>query len=422
MRSLVVVLFLTVASTVVLADDRRLSLEEIKRFAVSQNLSLKAAEAEIREAAAQTTQYRSNYYPRMAVVAGPEILQEDLTTSAEALTYLEAKWNLFRGSLDRVQIQVSEINEQILRSALKKAQFEVELEVEALFYRHLSTSEKIKAHDQSLQLNERHRQLLRRKQGSGLASQADVMEFELRDSYLKSAVSNLVQEREEARIGLVRLMGPSIQSRFEPVGSLPHVHLKRSLSAFLEQINSTSEAVQMASLRSASASIEARSARAMWFPQIDLEARYGRLPVDVASSAPAFHGILALRWELFSGFETTSRIAELKARVERNESEFRQKILSTMTAAEVNYLKLKSLQEQVHVEEGNEERAQKYYSAVLDEYRRGLKNGADLKSAEATLLDARNRAIDFKFAFIDTKIKLERDIGLYVETDVHKEN
>jgi outer membrane protein TolC len=93
-----------------------------------------------------------------------------------------------------------------------------------------------------------------------------------------------------------------------------------------------------------------------------------------------------------------------------------------MTAAEVNYLKLSSLQDRVHVEEGNEERAGKYYNVILDEYRRGLKNGADLKNAEATLLEARNRSVEFKYAFIDTKIKLEREIGLYIETSPHTEN
>ncbi len=92
-----------------------------------------------------------------------------------------------------------------------------------------------------------------------------------------------------------------------------------------------------------------------------------------------------------------------------------------MTAAELSYTKLNSLQERVHAEEGNESRAQRYYSAVLDEYRRGLKNGADLKNAEAALLESQVRAAEYKYAFINTKNKLERDIGVFIETESHEE-
>ena len=162
-----------------------------------------------------------------------------------------------------------------------------------------------------------------------------------------------------------------------------------------------------------------KSARAGWLPSVDIETRYGRLSQDIMDTAPAFEGTLLFKWEVFSGFDTTAKIAEATARTSRLENEFKQRLLTTMTDAEVNYLKLNSIQERVHVELDNENRAARFYNAVTDEYKRGLKNGSDLKNAEAALLEARIRSTDFKYAFIDTKNKLERGVGLFIETEPH---
>jgi outer membrane protein TolC len=401
------------------SQNAKLTLDDVKKFAVVNNFGIKAADAEIQEIRAQTQQRKSLFYPRLSFTAGPEIHQDPTINRPEALFFIEGSWNIFRGSQDRILTELSLLNEQVAESGRRKAQFELELEIEGLFYAYLNASSKIRFYDASLELNERHRRLMRIKQQSGMASQADMMEFELRESYIKSSMASLKQEREEARLGLVRLMGPKIEAGFEPYGALPHVHLKRSLEEFLSRINTNSESVKAASLTAAGGAVSQRAARAGWLPTVDVDARYGRLSQDVANAAPAFEGTLLFRWEMFSGFETTAKISEAKAKRERLDAEFRQKLLTTMTAAEVNYLKLNSIQERVHFEIDNEKKAVKYYEAVAEEYKRGVKNGLDLKNAEVMLLESRIRATDFKFAFIDTKNRLEKEVGLFIETEAH---
>ena len=402
-------------------EGRRLSLADVKKFALANNFRIKAAEAEIQENRARTEQRRSGLYPKLSLVLGPEIRQEDGKDNSVAMAYAEASWNIFRGSEDRIAIELSELDERVAESSRRKLQFELELEIEGLFYRYLSVSAKLEFYEKAIDLNEKHSQLMRRKQSSGMASRADLMEFSLRESYLKSELSSLTQQREEARLGLIRLMGPTVGTNFRPVGTVPHVHLKQNLVAFLERVNSTSESVKSASLQAAAGAIGAKGARAGWLPTLDASARYGSLPQDLAATAPALDAALVLRWQFFSGFETRGKIAEARARADRLEFELKQKLLTAMTEAEVSYLKLGSLQERVHVEEGNEEKAKEYYAAVLEEYRRGLKNGYDLKSAEAYLLEARLRAADFTYEFIDTKNRLERDVGIFIETQPHTE-
>lgn len=399
-------------------EAEKLSLEDIKRYAVGHNFGLKAAAAAADEAQAVTVQKRSAFFPKLSVVAGPDVRSEPKRNTSETLAHFEGKWNLFRGSSDKLEFEISELNSQIASSAKRRAQFELELDVESLFYLHLINTAKLNGYRAASELNDKHRQLIRRRQQSGMASQADVMEFELRDSYLKSEMSSLTQVRDEARMGLSRLMGPNISS-FEPVGRLPHTHLKLPVQVFLSKINSTSEPVKQASLASAAGAVAHKQSHANWFPSIDAEARYGKLSQDIASGNPAFQGLLLMKWEFFSGFETNGKIAEARARATRLENEFRQKLLSTMSDAEISYSRLLSIQERVHVEESNEARAEKYYAAVLDEYRRGIKNGADLKVAEDSLLQARIRASDFRYKFLEDKLRLERAIGFLIETIPH---
>lgn len=418
-RSLTLAFGIHASLSIAQAEPPKLTLDDVKKFAVAHNFGIQAADAEILEIRAQTRQRRSQFYPRLNITAGPELHQDPTLNRPEALFFLEGSWNLFRGSQDRIATELSELNERIAESSRRKAQFELELEIESLFYSHLNSTAKIRHYENSLELNKKHRNLMRIKQQSGMASQADMMEFELRDSYIRSAITSLKQEREEARLGLVRLMGPKLEAGFEPFGSLPHVHLKRSLNDFLSRINTNSESVKSASLRAASGAISQKAARSGWLPSIDVDARYGRLSQDIVSNAPGFEGTLLFKWEMFSGFETTAKIAEAQARTSRLEYDLKQRLLTTMTAAEVNYLKLNTIQERVHVEIDNEQRAEQYYSAVVDEYRRGVKNGMDLKNAETTLLEARVRATDFKYAFIDTKNRLEKEIGLFIETQPH---
>lgn len=419
LKYLFVILFLWSFSLFAQAENR-LTIEDIKKFALANNFGVKAINEELEEVKAQTIQKRSVFFPNLSLIAGPEIKTQDNKNDSNTLGYLSGQWSIFRGSQDRVELEISDLNEQIVENNKLKAEFELELEIENLFYQYLYKVTKIKFYQKSVELNQKHKQLIKQKKASGMASQADVMEFELRESLLNSEISSLNQEKEEAKLGLIRLMGPSLQTDFEPFGDLPHLHVKKQSAEFLSQINSTSGSVKSSSLNAAVGSLNLKQSRFAWLPTIDLEMKYGKLPLELAQSYPAFEGAVLLKWNLFSGFATNGKIAESSARANKLEFEFRQRLLTAMTEAEVNYSKLISIQERVHVESGNEIRAEKYYKAVVDEYRRGIKNGADIKAAEELLLLSRTRNAEFRYQFIDNKIRLEKSIGLKVDTIDHE--
>ncbi len=393
-----------------------LTIEDIKKYALANNFGVKAISQELNEAKAQTTQKRSSFFPNFSFIAGPEIQTYDSKSESSTMGYLSGEWNVFNGSRDRIELEISEFNEKIIEVEISKKQFELELEIENLFYLYLYKLSKFKYYKKSLELNLKHKKLINQKKFSGLASAADVMEFEIRDSILNSEINSLVQEMQETKLGLIRIMGQGLQTNFEPIGDLPHLHVEKQLSDFLSQINSTSGFIKKSSYLAAMGSLSLKQSRFSWIPKIDLQMKYGKLPMELSTQFPAFEGAFLLKWNFFSGFETTGKIAEAQARVNRLNYEFQQKLLDNMSDAEINYSKLISIQDRVHAEEGNELRAEKYYNVIINEYRQGVKNGADLKAAEELLLSSRIRNAELKYQFIDNKIKLEKSIGLRIDT------
>ncbi len=69
------------------------------------------------------------------------------------------------------------------------------------------------------------------------------------------------------------------------------------------------------------------------------------------------------------------------------------------------------IEARVHLEERNEVRAQKYYTTVINEYRRGVRNSTDVKVAAEALYDASLRRESFKYEFLNEKILLERTLS-----------
>lgn len=249
--------------------EYKISLDEIKKFALLNNFGVKAINEEIIEAKAQTIQKRSVFYPILSLNAGPEFLMQEnqLGSQIQTLGYLSGQWNVFHGTQDRITLEISELNEKNLENNRSRIQFELELE--NLFYQVLYKVAKIKYNQESLELNQNHKKLIQQKKASGLASPADIMEFELRDSLLQSEISSIEQEKEEAKLGLIRLLWPSLETSFEPIGELPYLQVQKPLSDFLKQINSTSGSVKSSAFNLSIGLLGLNQTRYGWLPNID---------------------------------------------------------------------------------------------------------------------------------------------------------
>ncbi len=410
--------FLCVTAVAVEEPLTQVTLDDAKQFAVNHNPQVLALRRDVDEKLALVGRARSAFFPTLGVAGGAEYGQGG---QAAPLAFGYASYNFFRGFADTYRSQIANVDHEMAEVKLTQAEFRVGLDVEKQFHLYIFKKTSLAIKTEALKLNQAHRSMAAARRASGISSTSDVMEFDLRDALLRSDVELLKQEIEEARIRFRMLLGEQIGAAIEPVGELQHQHLKGNLMDYLRKLKETSETVKLASRELARASIESKVWLSSWLPQFDVEAQVGYLTLDQRPIPTAGAGIRVValaRFDLFNGFRNTYERREGAAKQMRAEANLKGVLQGALSDTEIGVRRLITIQHRVDLEEQNEERASRYYDAVVAEYRRGIKNSADVKMASDALHEARLRSESFKHDFLDSKIELERAIGTSIDSEV----
>ena len=251
-------------------------------------------------------------------------------------------------------------------------------------------------------------------EASGLLSESDLMEYDPRDSLLQSDIASLRQEEQQAKTALKTLMGSDpLHSDFKVEAKIGHWHVTEPLENLLTRAREENESVLVARKDLGIAEMESKQSNAKWWPEINLEAQAGKIPYAdrYLSNETTFRGNILARWELFSGFDTIWQKRESELKRQKLEKQLKAAEVASISNTEIAWQRIKAIEARVHLEERNEVRAQKYYTTVINEYRRGVRNSTDVKVAAEALYDASLRRESFKYEFLNEKILLERTLS-----------
>jgi len=391
----------------------KIDLEQAKKYAIGHNYEIQALAKEVEESRARITRARANYYPKLGVVGGGDSYMQENNGSSSAVGMLAADLNLFSGFSDSNKLSISQLQAERAEIKLERAKFRTGLEVEFQFHLFLFKKLSIELLNDALKLNEQQQKMAKQKRSAGIASDSDVLEFDLRESLLNSDLHSVKQELEESRTNLKRLLGEEIGSKIEPVGDLQHQHITVKLMDLINRIKQESESVLTAEKNLAIANLESIQWRSQWLPRVDIQGRAGYLPWDMRQGPPGLAAAVGIyaRIDLFSGFDSIAERREGMAKLQGAEASLKNAILSAVTQTEIAYRKIITVQDRVDLESKNLERAKKYYDIVLSEYRRGIKNSMDLKVAAENLYNTKQRRNGYKFEFLSQRIELERALG-----------
>lgn len=400
-----------------------IGLSDAIQYATEHNFGVKALKKDLEVHESEIEVQRSKMLPRLGVVGGFETRPIEDKRKSDSLAYGYATFNIFNGFADQSAQRAAEVQKDISESQYRQGLNDLRLNVEGLFFKYLFKKRTLEFLSESLKLNANHQAAIKRRRASGLVSESEVLEFDLRDSYLRSEMNSITLEMAEIKLNLVRLMGPDLGMAFEPSGEIPHLHLKGSVDDYLGRTREFNEDNKRASLEVETASADLSKERSGWLPKVDLEARVGLLPLDerFTQGGSSYLGLITAKWEFFSGLETRALTSQAQAMLQKRELELKQTLLSAMAGVETAIRKIHSIQQRVDLEEQNEKRSEKLYRSTLAEFSRGVKNSSDVKNAEEGLLEARLRRASFKNEFMETKLDLERKYNIRVETEEIKE-
>lgn len=397
-----------------------MTLEESKNYALTHNRGIKSLRHSLEEAKAKAWRATSAFFPMFGVVGGANTQLSNATNITSQIAYLHGSYNIFNGYKDSNQREIQDISTKNVELELKQKEFWLQLEVEKYFNTFINISITRILNKKSIELNAKLASVAQRRRQAGLGSDADIMEFSLRESSLKANLLILDQKIEEVRIDLRNHLGYELDEKIEPTGNLQHQHVVGVFQNYVNKLEQANPSLEISRNTSTIANIESKNWQSKWLPQINFEAKSGYLELDAKPDgekglSTAF--LLTAKMDLFSGYETRWEKQESLARKMKAEEELQIKKISLSSEIERHFVRLKAIEKTVDLEEKNEVLAEKYYETVLKEYNSGIRNSTDLKMAADLFSEVSLRRVQYKYEFLSSRIELEKALGFSVEVE-----
>lgn len=400
-----------------------LNLAEAKNFAVMHNREVLALRHAAAEAKARAERALAPFFPAFGVTLGGQAQVTPQQNTLEPLGYFYLSYNLFNGYHDSYQHKIAVLEAEKAEIELKHKEHLAGLEVEKYFHDFLFSKAATELKKEAITVNTKLKNAASRRKAAGLGSDADSLEFSLRESILQAELVLLEQKTEEARIGLRKTLGEEIGSQIEPIGKLLHQHLDGDLMSELESLKKANPLLRASARELAIADFQAQSWRSRWLPKIDFEARAGYLENEATvntfrekQSSGTF--LLVAKLELFSGRDAAWQKVEGAAHKLKAEEELKAKLVNLVSEVERLFRRIKAIEQSVDLEALNELRARTYYETVLREYHAGIKNSSDVKAAADLLAETSLRWLRYKYDFLCERIELEKILGVPVATQI----
>ncbi len=375
--------FFVVMSQTLVAED---SLFE-------KNIDVQNKNSEINSLNIEKNMQKSLFYPEVNVVTGlgSEFSKDETETEKGGILYLDSKINLYNGQKDLINLNIN-------RHKVSKARTEKTSEIRkiqimayniALELSSLSEEKKLLAKEK--ENNEKQRTWAKKKVDAGLTTNVELLDFQIKETDLENeiAINNLKIKENETE--LLNLFGNtvSLEQILAQVNTLPPTNETNTKLTLNEKILIEELAIS---------NLELQKSKKNYLPKIDIEAKVGNItPTSKLLSEKNEHQVaLMLTIPLFNGLNTKYEIQQTvndKLIKERNLRNFQSNLSSLI---DLESKKIKLTENLLKNQEESLLKSIKFYDQTINEYRRGIKNSADLISSSDRILELKRKIIELK--------------------------
>lgn len=406
--------FVLVVVTLILSSkafgSTSLTLQEAFSKAGLSNPEIKLSEYDYRASLGSLKAERSVFFPTVGLEGGYQDFDSEQEKISGTYGNIFGEFKFGLGGAEYFQYRAASAEADILKLKKEQTLKYTQWSIETKFSRALYLQESIKLYSVALEQNKTFAQMAKKKKSSGLASDADVIEFDLNEAILRSALEEIRSEHSEAMNDLRLALGLETSSNLELKGNLEHFHISVAVDDLKDKIKQSSYRYKISDLESKRASYLKSSSYSGFLPELTLRATYGRRGMEEPEGPEQTVFVIA-RWELFSGFKDLGNYQKTLALKEKAEYERKLSVINLPAELETEYRKFLALQNRVDLESQNRERSKKYLTTVMNEYKRGVKNSADLKSASTQLLETSLRDLKYRYEGIKQKEILQSIVG-----------
>ncbi len=395
-------------------NEGTLSLEDLIREASAHNLEVAELKAHSRVLQSAWSATTGQLYPEVSLEGGPLASRFAAEKNSGTAAYAKVEWNLFRGGRDWAQRAKAMQDASLAQTQLDQAVAKVSREVARSYYEMLFILESIAIKEAAIELNENQAKLARTKKNSGFTSEADVIEFELKDATLRSDLKRFLLEKDERARELSLLIGyKNPTAEIVVKGHLVRDSRTPKKSVVSQRLENENLEILEAKVEYEQSQADKVIARAGLLPKLDVRGRYGKIESEgrIVAGADNYEVFLTLNVPLFSGFSSVGEVRSSQARVEESAAVLKRTSAQLRATVDGLYAKLASVMERLDLEEKTLVRSELYYKITIGEYRRGVKNSPDMVVAAERLLEARIRNLSYRKEFYLVRLDIEGLVG-----------
>jgi outer membrane protein len=387
----------------------------LKNLVETKNIRVEASKLETEAALERKGSLLRSFLPSIELYGAQEsfkIGKQD--QKSQPLYGVEAKINIFNGGRDLLQSDIRDL--QVQKKTFESARIESEVleEVRNTYWEIIYFINKIELLNSTVKVNADNLKSAQRRISSGVATESDRVEFEMKSVDLNQELLESKLHLEIKIRHIAVLLGFENSKELTFSEKLEHQHDYEMALAHNKKDHEF--LYKETEIQSAVNQLSATQLNRIWVPKLDAYASYNQFnerEKEFASAEERTESRVGVRLSLSLGeaFESYKEAASLKkeALSAKKMSELKKKEIDIHVSNEMAELEL--LHGLVHTAEENIVRAEKYYKLTLSEYARGVKNSPDVLGASEKLFETKIKHIEIVRDFQIAKAHILSKIG-----------
>lgn len=412
---LINILFLQI-SIPALAGSLEIRASNLKDLLDAKNARVSAAKLELEAAKERTGILPRSFLPAVEIYGA----QESFTTGNQAHQTqpaygAELKMNLFNGGRDQIESEIRDLTKEKKAIEGQRVMMEELEKARLALWQILYIQAKLKLLATTIEINSQNLAAALKRIKSGIATDSDRFEFEMKNVDLKREMAALNMELSHQRRMLALLLGKEDQEEMLTFPeSLSHDHDIESM--LIHSAKDHEFLYKENEIRANQLSLVAKKNSREWWPKLDVFAAHNQFnerEKEFPNASDRAESVIGARisFSLSAGLEGGRESAAVakESAAENQIARLAKREVESHIKSEM--AELSFLHGQVHDAEENINRAERYYKLTQSEYARGVKNSPDVLGAAEKLFDMRHKKLEIVRDFQRAKAHILSKIG-----------
>lgn len=408
-------LILFIFSNSLQASTLQISPENLKSLLENRNQNFAAHQLEILASKKRQGSLTRSFLPSLELYGANESFKQGRTQEKNQPLYgAELNLNLFNGGQDLLESQARKLELSQKKSESDRLSSDLLLQARQIYWNLLYTQEVITLIKSAISNNQQNLKLAERRIQSGVATQTDRFEFEMKLTDLEQELKEVELTYQILSQEMSLILNLDSGEKIQLPQQMVHEHDFEKMLAHGEKDHEF--LYQEVQLQAEVVKLRAQKESRAYWPKFDVYAAYHQFnerDEEFPNAKDRTESVLGLRMtiSLSQGLESENQAAsqKLHAQALEKQADYKKREVEFHIKNEMSELELKH--DQIHAAEENSKRAEKYYNLTKSEYSRGVKNSPDVLGASEKLFSSKRKQLEIIRDFQVAKSHVLSKIG-----------